>query len=115
MPPDSRATRTDVESVDSHDHFSWLLRIGRRLGPGSGAHARPEKFGDTVESEVALLKDGGERLEHVWNPRRHIEDDGHVLSGGAGGQPGGVLEQDLIRIRPGSTSGVTLVGRRTGD
>jgi hypothetical protein len=49
-----------------------------------------------VQCRACLVQDGGEGLDDVGNPGRDLQGDLHVAGGGAGCQPDGIIEQDLI-------------------
>ena len=49
-----------------------------------------------IECTFALVEYGGEALKDVGDLGGDLKLHGDVVVGGAGGQPGGVIEQDLV-------------------
>jgi hypothetical protein len=55
-----------------------------------------QEFAGSGQGSVALVEHRGEPLEHVRDARCDFERDGDTGRGGAGGEPGGVVEEDLV-------------------
>ena len=58
------------------------VRAQELTGPGQGC--------------VAFFEHRGEALEHVRDARCDFEPDGDIGRSGAGGEPGGVVQEDLV-------------------
>jgi hypothetical protein len=96
----------------SASHGKWYFVVADDTRRRSAPHKRgqrPAKFSWTRTSEmraqelasagqggVAFVEHRGEPLEHVRDARCDFEPDGDVGRGGAGGEPGGVVEEDLV-------------------
>ena len=57
---------------------------------------RAQELAGAGQGGVAFVEHRGEPLEHVRNAGCDLERDGDVGRGGAGGEPGGVVEEDLV-------------------
>jgi hypothetical protein len=57
-----------------------------------------DKGPGTGQCGICFVKRSGETLEHIRCPRSHFEGYLHIGGGRAAGQPGGVVEQDLVRM-----------------
>ena len=67
------------------------LMLGTRT-----AEVRAQELAGAGQCGVAFVEHRGEPLEHVRNAGCDLEGDGDVGRGGAGGEPCGVVEQDLV-------------------
>jgi hypothetical protein len=63
---------------------------------GRIARAFRGELAGASQGSVGVVEHRGEPLEHVRDARCDFEPDGDVGGGGAGGEPGGVIEQDLV-------------------
>jgi hypothetical protein len=57
---------------------------------------RAQELAGAGQGGVAFVEHRGESLEHVWDAGRDFEPDGDIGRGGAGGESGGVVEEDLV-------------------
>ncbi len=57
---------------------------------------RAQELAGAREGGVAFVEHRGESLEHVRDARCDFECDGDIGRGGAGGESGGVVEEDLV-------------------
>jgi len=57
---------------------------------------RAQELASPSQGSVAFDEHRGEPLEHVRDARCDFERDGDIGRGGAGGEPGGVVEEDLV-------------------
>lgn len=84
---DTRATCSTQEPAEAAQvKLSWTrtreVRAQELAGAGQGG--------------VGFVEHRGEPLEHVRDARCDFEPDGDIGRGGAGGEPGGVVEEDLV-------------------
>ena len=57
---------------------------------------RAQELAGIGQGSLAFVEHRGESLEHMRNSGCYLERDGDVGRGGAGGEPDGVVEQDLV-------------------
>ena len=57
---------------------------------------RAQELAGAGQGGVAFVEHRGESLEHVRDAGCDFERDGDIGRGGAGGEPGGVVEEDLV-------------------
>jgi hypothetical protein len=60
------------------------------------SEVRAQELAGAGQGSVAFVEHRGEPLEHVRDAWCGFEPDGDVGHGGAGGEPGGVVEEDLV-------------------
>jgi hypothetical protein len=87
--------------VVAHDTVRELVltraRGGQRtLSWTQTGEVRVQELAGAGQSSVAFVEHRGEPLEHVRDARCDFEPDGDVGRGGAGGEPGGIVEEDLV-------------------
>jgi hypothetical protein len=68
----------------------------RRLSWKRTGEVRAQELAAAGQGGVAFVEHRGESLEHVRDARCDFEPDGDVGGGGLGGEPGGVVEEDLV-------------------
>lgn len=55
-----------------------------------------DESGSSVEGGVGFVEEVGECLEDVRDAGGDVQDDGHVIGCGLGGEADGVVEEDLV-------------------
>ena len=88
------------------------LRAARRRGLRRGQFPA-EEAGRPVQGGVRLVEPAVVVLEDVRQAGPDFEGDLDVVGARAAGQPDGVVEQHLVRRRPGRAAGAARSGRRT--
>jgi hypothetical protein len=74
------------EPAEAHPKLSWTRT----------SEVRAQELAGGGQGSVALVEHRGKPLEHVRDARCDFEPDGDIGRGCAGGEPGGVIEQDLV-------------------
>ena len=62
---------------------------------------RRHKLSGSVQGDGRLVEHHGEALEHVGHPRGDVERDLDVGGGRLSREANGIVEQNLVTVRPG--------------